>query len=910
MSLTMALNGALNGMQISQRALAVISNNITNANTEGYSRQQVDVSAVYLDGQLAGAKIDDITRRTDEYLQKSITKQSGIVGRTTTLTSYMDRIQTLMGQPGASNSIDEYAINFFNALQSLSETPERVSYREEAVNSAEVLAREFSGLAGDLEGLRQQADSDISSGVTKANQILSKLYAINTSINRATALNNPTSGLQDARDQALKELSDYLDVSTYTHENGEVSVYTANGVSLLDENMYQLRYNPATTLNAFTGDQDMNALDVVLYNESGEVINNPTPLLSTGHGDGVVSILNQGKLQALHELRDKLIPDILSQLDEYTAKLRDEFNAVHNNGSSYPGTDELTGTRQVTALDRYNWSGSVQIGVLDGDGKPITSPYADETTGVRPLTLDLSFLDSGTGAGQPTTQTIVDEINNFFNPAPVKTKLGNLNNIQMVSDVKTMPQAPASFAFDFDLENISGSDSKFYVTDVTVVDDTGTNITTASNTMPPQVALNAGNTYTTTAGSNMITLNANSHGLSVGDRIYLSDPGVSVNGIAAADLTGYFEISAMTANSFTVQLGSNANATSTGSASVAGVTATPPWDTIAGGEKTRIRDAGTMNVDLTGNAGSAYYDITVNVGVDDGKDSATNIKTSTITYRIFNNDVNLLNDRYNSTAAVGQASRVVPSTNDPIMRAMLVDADGNELLRTNGEYSSEAAYLKLVTSNPDYTIAIEEKDSKQLGDTFSSPQEAGTNRGFSHYFEMNNFFKSNISTTTGDTVKGSAYNFAVEDRIANDSNLITIGNLQRSNQPADPTAAPLYTYERAIGDNSVIQQLADIGSNNYQFAQAGGIASTNQSMTGYVGDILAYSAAKSSSMTSDDDNANILLEGFAEKADSFSGVNVDEELANTVIYQHAYTASARVITVANAMFDALFSAFN
>ncbi len=906
MTLTLALNTAVSGLNISQKALAVISNNIANANTEGYSRQIVEVSAKYLDGQIAGAGIDDITRRVDKYLQNSVRTQSSIVGRTSTLTDYMERVQTLMGNPGDDNSIDEYVSNFLTSLQSLAETPDRTSNREQAVNNAEVLAREISGLADHLQVLRKEADSDISNTVEDVNRTLSSLAAINTAINRASALGNPTSGLLDKRDQALKELSQYMDISTYTQETGEVFVYTDSGVALLDKNVYQLQYNEAGAQSVFDDNQRTNAVQAVLYDENGEVSNTPQDIISAGNRDSVTSALKQGKLQALHELRDQLIPDILSQMDEFAATLRDTFNEIHNQGSSYPGTDTLTGTREVASTDAYNWSGSVRIAVLDQDGNPAASAYTDEIdTGVRPLTLDLSKLDSGNGNYQPTLQNIIDEINNHFWPPAIKTEQGNLNNIQLVSDTTSLPQAPQAFTFDFDLDNISNLDADFYVSSITVLDDTGANITNVTNP-PPQTALNALNTYSTTNGSNVLTVNSTGHTFAVGDRVYLSDPLVAVNGIANTDITGYFEISSVTANSFTVSLGTGVAATATGNVTVAGMTATPPWDTITAGEKRRTHDQGTVSLDLTGNAGSSYYDITVGVGVDDRQGTAADIATSTITYRIYNNQANLFNDRYNSTAVTGSATRIIPNTDQFYMRAIMVDADGVELPKQNGIYMGHDGYLKLETNDPNNTIAIDELDSKQLGVTTTTPTEDGTNRGFSYYFELNNFFKSNAPTKTGDTTEGSALNFAVEDRLVEDSNLISLGQLEQTYQPASGDA--VYTYERSSGNNTIIHKLANLANTAVSFTSAGGLNSSKQTILSYASNMLAYSASTAASASNNDSDANVLLTGFTDRSDTFSSVNVDEELANTIIYQHAYSASARVITVVSAMFDALLAA--
>lgn len=906
MSLTVALNNALTGLNVNQRALAILSQNIANANTEGYSRQIVEQSAVYLDNQGAGVRIADIVRKVDSYLLKSSQRQTGEVGYNDAINEFMDRLQVRLGEPGAENSIDEYTSNFFDAIQSLAETPERVSFRESAVDAAESLARELSTLAGDLHGLRSQADQDILASVRIINQELRNLDNLNHSIANAVALGQPTAGLLDEQDMALKTLSEMMNIQTTSQPNGEIHVYAGNGSSILDENLYQLTYRAAGNLSTFTDGGVMSPLQIQAYNDRGQKVGTPVDMISGGQSEDVTTILKAGKLKALKDIRDSTIPDIIEQLDQFASVLRDEMNAIHNNGSAYPGPNSLTGTRLISSNDRSDWSGNVMIGVLDGEGNPITSFYSDEAyTGVRPLDLDLSFLDSGYGKGQPTVQTIIDEINNHFYPPPVKAQVNNFNNIQLVSNTNTLPQSPVPmlFSFDFDIDNISAEAGDFYVAGVTVLDSTGTDITNVSTTRPV-VNLDSANTYNTTLGSNQVVVNAAGHTFNVGDIVYMSDPGIAIGGISNASLTGYFEITAATNGTFTIEV--NTNATAAASTGVLNMTATPPWDTIEAGEKSRVRDAGTITADLSANVGSPYYDITVNVGVRAEGDNAGEVTSTQITYRIYNNNTNLLNDRYNNTAMTGSGERVVGQTSTAYARAIMVDENGVELPKSQGIYTGADGYLKIVAGETGHTIAINELNSKQEGlINYVTQPEQGTKRQFSHYFELNNLFQSNEPSTTGDTVKGSAYNFAIEDRFLENANLISLGKLVQSNQSADPDDPPQYTYERYSGDNSTIQALAKLGINTFTFASAGGLDDTTITFDGYVGEILGYQSSKSVQAEAKLTDSQILLEGFDERLENMKGVNIDEEMANTIIYQNAYQASARIITVTSELFDAL-----
>ncbi len=911
MTLTMALNNALSGLNANQRALAVISQNIANANTEGYSRQSAELAAQYIEGVGVGVKVEDVVRQVDLYLQRSIRNQTSFVGRGEIVSGYMDRLQVLLGEPGETNSLDEYVTNFFDSLQSLAETPERTSFREGAVDSGIILAREVSDIATGLEDLRFQADLDIQEAVRIVNEELRNLDNLNTALARAEALGNPKAGLLDQQDAALERVAEYMEISVSTQQNGGVFIYGPRSLPLLTETLRQVRYNGVDAVETLINDEPVNQIEIVSINERGLVSGEPTVLVGSGVEEGITSLITNGKLKGLLDLRDRVLPGILEQMDELAANMRDAFNVIHNQGSSYPGTNLLEGTRTLTAETRSNWEGGVTIAVLNQDGTPIYSPYPDEThTGVRPLHLDLTFLDGGNGAGEPDVQTILDEINNHFWPPPVKTTLGILNSIQLVSDINELPGAAAApaFSFDFDLENITGMDADFFVTRVQVLDSTGADITSV-NTPPPQVTVNAVNTYTTTAGSAAVTVAATAHGLAVGDRIFMTDPVVAVNGIVNADLTGYFEITGVTANSFTIN--ARSPATAAGSVSVAAITATPKWDTVEPGEKGRIRDAGVVDIDFGGAPGSPYFDIIVDVGVDDRQGTPTQIDTGRITYRVFNDMGDLLNDRYNATDTTGAAAQVVANTDQPLLMAILVDEDGNVIERTEGEYAPDVeGHIKIITNDPSHTVAIQDNGSKELGLLTVSPQIPGTERGFSHYFELNNFFESNVPTSTGDTVNGSAINMRVEQRFEDNANLIALGDLTQSNQPADPEALPLYTYERFIGDNGQAQRLAALGFTPQSFNDAGGLSPSDITYGAYAGQILGFTAAQAVRAETDNRDNNILLDGLTERSDAFSGVNIDEEMANTIIFQNAYSASARIITVTNELFSTLLSTFN
>ncbi len=901
--LSTVLNNALAGLNVSQQSLAVLSQNIANVNTPGYSRQVISQSAVYLDGQGAGVSIAEITRKVDEYLARSVQGQMSVAGMAELINDYNTRVQIMMGQPGAQNSIDSYVNNFFNALQSLAQTPQDSTLQRTTVNAGVALASQAQQLATSLRDLQFQADQDISNAIGIINNSLDNIAALNVTISNALAVGRSVSELEDQRDRLVREIASYINISTFSRSNGAINITTANGISLLDDNRYQLSYHAAGSAAAFSSETGLAPILLTQVDANGNAQNTPIELVSGGVSAEIVSSLSSGRMQGLLIMRDRQLPAILAQLDVLAANLRDQINAVHNKGTGFPGANSLTGTRLIGAQDFSLWSGSVRIALLDGNGEPISSNYGHEADGMPPLVIDMGSLNTGIGAGSPTVQGIIDVINQYYGVPQNKVTLGNLSDIQIVSNSASVPGSPAQFSFDFNLTNLSDLSANFFVTDIQVLDSTSTDITSTTSTIP-SVDLAATNTYETANGSTTVTVNtASAHGFTNGDRIYLSTPpGGPYNNIPAAELGGFFTIANVTATSFEITVTTPAN--SALQIDVAAQTAMPPYSDVAAGEVGRTGGSGLITADLSLNPTSSFYTIVATVAVDDGEG---NLSTSQIRYVVNNNQQNFFNSHISASAANGNGVLVLPASTQVLARAMLVDADGNELSKVNGKYTTlENGYLKIVTNNSSYSIAIDSLDSNELGKPGGVPPTPASNRGFSHYFELNNFFGSNQPVGGGDTLAGSALNFRVESRLQTNPSLISLGTLVRSSHSS--TNDLPYTFERNVGDNSIIQQLAAISAQTVSFAAAGGLGATTKTFANYSGQIVGEAAATAAAAKVNHTNAQTLLDGFNNQASAISGVNLDTELANTVIYQNAYTASARVITVANTLFDTLLEA--
>lgn len=896
MGLLSALSTAVSGLNINQKNLDVLSQNIANANTPNYSTQTLNQAANFIAGQGAGVIAQSITRKVDEFLTAEVQSQTSANSSASTVQNYYSQVENLLGQPGTTGSLDQTVSSFFTALQTLANSPS-VSSETTAVNAAVSVSNQVSGLANSLQSLRLQSDTDINNGVNAVNADIQTLFSTNAALERASATGQSTGGLLDQRDTALADIAQYMDIKPSYNLDGEVTLSTTNGVTLLTPtNISKLTYTPATSTQSFINNANMSPLQVVALDNNGNAIGSPVTLVTGGASSSVTTSLTGGKIQGLLQVRDTVIPNILSQLDQLAGSLRDGVNAINNAGTSFPPPNSYTGDRLISASSVSQYSGKVQIALLDANGNPVPSPYSDESNGQEPLTLDLSNILGSTGTnGVLSTGDIVNAINQYYGAPQNKVELGNLNNIQLQMLSNSVPDSGNTASVDFNLNNLTGTTTPFYVTGMTVVDNNG-NAASATTTQP----LITPTTYQATSNGTVTVQASGAGSLTAGEKVYLSFASPTV--VGGATLTsGYYTVSGVGGNSFDVSV-AGASASATSVTANAADRIYPPMSSVAGGATSATGANGSFTLTgLNTSPTPTFYTVTATVGT---LDASGNVVTSNVTYRIPNNTANVRNNLIGASSA-SAGNLIAPSTNRPQVTATLVDANGNPLQLTNGSYGNQQGYLKITANNASYTLSINELDSKQLGLPNATIPQAGTNQGFSQYFGLNDFFNVNNLTSTGDTTANSAINLSVQSRIVSNPSLISTGTLSLSTQPTGPSAAPNYTYILAPGDNSISQKLAALATSSISFLSAGGMPPSSTTLAQYAGQIIAKTSSDSSDATNTATDSQTLLAGYTTRAQSVSGVNLDQELANTVIYQNAYSASTRVITVVSTMFQEL-----
>ena len=356
MALSSAISSALNGIRTSQKAIDVVSENVSNVNTEGYVRKSYSQKTLVLNnGQMSGAISNTDLRQVDTKMVAQLRRETGILQASSVRVYYLDLIQAKMGQPSSEYSVSNRVAAMQTAFESLGVDADKLNAQSTAVTSVDTALSQMQELSSQIQALRLEIDQEISALCDEVTGILEQLDKLNDDIVRTNALEGQSAdNYKDQRDLLITRLSEIMDIQSYERSTGETVILTAGGKPLLDKDGVIVSHEPA----ASTG-------SLISYSSGG----------ITGIYAGSFDItkeITSGELSGLISLRDTELQDMQTQLDELACQITKQLNAVHNQGVNYPITVyEMNGTRTFIDGDKQTISlsgGDVKIVLFNADG--------------------------------------------------------------------------------------------------------------------------------------------------------------------------------------------------------------------------------------------------------------------------------------------------------------------------------------------------------------------------------------------------------------------------------------------------------------------------------------------------------------------------------------------------------------
>ena len=335
------LNVASTALSTQQKALDITANNIANVNTEGYSRQRLNMvqnePVRYEGGALStGVRANrTIQRIYDRFLAAQIAGAASQQGRWDAQLETLEKAE-LMFDDASGYGLNGAMTEFWNSWQEVSNTPSGYTERATLLANTENLTLVFNKLSRDLSQVQGDSDVSIKGAVDDINSLTSEIASLNLKIAEVEAGNEHSANdFRDQRDLKLKALSSLVDVNSFEDADGYLTILTANGRTLVDRTR---SWDLAAGTNA-NGFQDV-------FWES-----------SSGAQQNITSNLSTGKLKGWIEARDAIIPDYLTRLDDMAVAMANAVNTQHNSGldlNGDPGLDffsPFTGASDITVND-------------------------------------------------------------------------------------------------------------------------------------------------------------------------------------------------------------------------------------------------------------------------------------------------------------------------------------------------------------------------------------------------------------------------------------------------------------------------------------------------------------------------------------------------------------------------------
>jgi flagellar hook-associated protein 1 FlgK len=223
------LNTANKGMNAQQTALHTTAHNISNANTEGYSRQRVELKAdlAYTYGGIGqlgtGVKIDSVIRLVDEFTNKQIRQETATMSQFSTKSEVLEQMETIFNEPsdtGLNFNISE----MFKSWQGLAKNPESLSSKTIVIEKSRTFADTLNQIQSQLESLISETEYQIDKQITDFNAIVDNLDTLNRQIFNIAVKGHTPNDLLDQRDKLLKEMSSITDFKTETDKYGRVEI--------------------------------------------------------------------------------------------------------------------------------------------------------------------------------------------------------------------------------------------------------------------------------------------------------------------------------------------------------------------------------------------------------------------------------------------------------------------------------------------------------------------------------------------------------------------------------------------------------------------------------------------------------------------------------------------------------------
>ena len=430
-----------------QRVLETVSQNIANAETPGYSRQEAVLTAMdpvrMPFGMVGtGVQISALTRKRDTLLDNTYRTQAGTAGEATLRRDSLTSVENIFGEPtdaGMSDALDK----FWNAWSDLASTPSSQANKAVVQQTGAQVGALFNQYDQQLTTQRNSQVDRLVTTVNTVNQLAGQVADLNGKIASSEVGGEQANDLRDQRDSMLDKLSTMAGTRVVPQANGTISVVIGNstlvdGTTARALSVQQIAPNPPA---------NPPSPDIPVTIRLGD---SPNKLQEFG-----------GELQALSDNLNTTIPGLRNRLNTMAASLVTTVNTIHSSGYTFtnntgagtaagnffdPGSSGAPVTAGSIKLNA-SVAGNVDLIAVSGDGNAaLDNGVAAQLTALRNQTATVTYQDGGTtetgsflGFFRSMVTTLGSQVSNATDDATVATTLQSQSDTrrQSVSGVNS-----------------------------------------------------------------------------------------------------------------------------------------------------------------------------------------------------------------------------------------------------------------------------------------------------------------------------------------------------------------------------------------------------------------------------------------------------------------------------------------
>ncbi len=378
MSLFGSIQMAKNALRAQQIGLQVVGQNIANANTPGYIREEVILSPAPTQrkGNLLfglGVQVDAVVQKIDKFLEERLRNaKSDRVSNETKEQAYLE-LESIFGELGDTD-LSTALNNFFGSIHDVLSQPEDIGVRNLAALQGKTLTQDIRSLAERVREVRSDLNDKVKNNVLTINNLIEEVRTLNlriTEVEGGDATASDAVGLRDQRNLALGKLAELVDIKSIEQPNGAINVF-AGGDYLVFEN--SARFVEAK----LEVDRGLATADIRIIETDSELT------------------ANSGEIEGLVSSRDDVLGGFLDRLDDLARTLTFEFNKIFSSGQGLKGHTELTSEFAIADSTLALDAAGLEYTPVNGGFQVLLYNKQTKLTETTDIRIDLNGLDEDT----------------------------------------------------------------------------------------------------------------------------------------------------------------------------------------------------------------------------------------------------------------------------------------------------------------------------------------------------------------------------------------------------------------------------------------------------------------------------------------------------------------------------------